>query len=129
MVNGSANYKTPWPDNQYLDTTYYTTEVGAYDTQVLGDYVSDSAYGTFDQGGNVREWNEAVVFSWARGTHGGSFCGDDVPLHASSRNNYYELSYPTLQLNNIGFRVSEVPEPATLSLLALGGLLVTRRRR
>ena len=37
-----------------IDSPYWRTEVGA----LAG---SSSAYGTFDQGGNVWEWDEAVL--------------------------------------------------------------------
>ena len=49
------------------NANYYTAPVptpsirGKY-TTVVGEFQnSDSPYGTFDQGGNVWEWNEAVV--------------------------------------------------------------------
>ena len=48
----NANYYTgtgPYP----IDSPYYTTVVGEFQN-------SASPYGTFDQGGNVWEWNEAV---------------------------------------------------------------------
>jgi sulfatase modifying factor 1 len=99
-----------------IGSPYYRTEVGEWEN-------SDSPYGTFDQGGNVWEWNEAIIGS-ARGLRGASFHYYDYYLHASNR--YYNP--PTGESIIIGFRVSEVPEPATMSLLALGGLAVLRRR-
>ena len=48
------------------------------------------------------------------------------PLHAQYR--AANLPYGT-EFRITGFRVALVPEPATLSLLALGGLLIARRRR
>ena len=115
MVNGSANY---W-NGGYLDTTYYTTEVGAYTAKP-----SDSAYGTFDQGGNVWEWNEALIMSY-RGLRGGSFDGGVINLLASSRHG----NGPSDESSAIGFRVSEVPEPATMAILTLGGIGMLRRRK
>jgi len=115
LVNGSANY---W-DGGYLDTTDYTTEVGAYT-----DKPSDSPYGTFDQGGNVWEWNEALIGS-NNGMRGGSFGNDDYYVHASIQYNYY----PAFEGRNIGFRVASVPEPVTMAILALGGLTLLRRRK
>ena len=116
MTNGSANYYGV----SYVDATYYTTECGAYDAKP-----SDSPYGTFDQGGNVWEWNEAIIGP-DRGLRGGSFKSYDGYLHASGR---YVFGSPALEDWGIGFRVSEVPEPATMAILALGGLAVLRRRR
>ena len=105
---------------------YYRTNVREFEN-------SASAHGTFDQGGNVWEWNEAVVYQDSshadRGMRGGSFCNSAVDsLRASSRYG----DYPTGQYYAyIGFRVSEVPEPASIVALAgaFGSLLAFRRRK
>ena len=81
MTNGSANY---YSSGHVIGSPYYRTEVGAYDAKP-----SDSPYGTFDQGGNVYEWNEAVLFDSDRGLRGGSFeYPDDYGLHATERVGY-----------------------------------------
>jgi len=56
---------------------------------------------------------------------GGSFYTDVGDLHASVRYGYD----PTLEYIDIGFRVSEVPEPATMAILMLGGIGILRRRK
>jgi sulfatase modifying factor 1 len=121
----SANY---YSSNYSIGSPYYRTNVGEFEN-------SDSPYGTFDQGGNVWEWNEAIVHQGldyaCRGIRGGSFGeylgGND--LAASSRND----EPPTNEsYYAIGFRVSEVvPEPSSLVALAcgLGMLLGLKRRR
>jgi len=103
---------------------YWRTEVGDHEN-------SASPYGTFDQAGNVWEWNEAVidlgtgdVADIYRGLRGGDYSNSFGSLLASYRS-YYD---PTGEGVFSGFRVAEVPEPATMSLLALGGLAVLRRR-
>ena len=49
-----------------------------------------------------------------------------VYLHASYRIDFY---CPTDEDNSLGFRVSEVPEPASMAVLTLGsiGMLIRRR--
>lgn len=106
-----------------LGSPYWRTEAGEFEN-------SDSPYGTFDQGGNVWEWNESVVreeWDYAlRGLRGGAFdLSDTISLPASCRSN----DFPSYGERNVGFRVVQVPEPVTLSLLALGGLAMLRRRR
>jgi len=98
---------------------YYRTEVGEWEN-------SDSPYVTFDQGGNVWEWNEAITLGSYRGLRGGSFSGSGSNLLASYRNSHY---YPASESNGVGFRVSEVPEPGTMALLMLGGIGILRRRK
>ena len=98
LVNGSANYYS----GGFVDPTYYTTEVGTY----IGR-PSDSAYGTFDQGGNMWEWNEADIFGDGsyRGMRGGSFWGDDNDLSAEIR----QMNTATSESKYIGFRVAGIP--------------------
>ena len=93
---------------------------------------SEELNGTYDMMGNVWEWMESPRYTGdygtgsSRGLRGGSYGIGDFNLASSTRTS----SMPNNEVITVGFRVaSEVPEPATLTLLALGALLVTRRRR
>ncbi len=98
MTNGSANY---YDGSLTIGNPYYRTEVGAYDAKP-----SDSPYDTFDQGGNVWEWNEAVLYGSYRGVRGRSlYYISGYDLHAA----YRDSSYPTGESLSIGIRVAEVP--------------------
>jgi hypothetical protein len=64
--------------------------------------LSPGPYGTFDQGGDLFQWNEtAMTGSW-RGVRVGSFDINSNNLRSSVRNN----DDPTDENNNIGFRVA-----------------------
>ena len=114
----SANYAANWPNDVTIGGPYWRTEVGEFEN-------SESPYDTFDQGGNLYEWNEAILYGSQRGWRGGSFLSNATGLHVSSGFHYD----PAGVYSGLGFRVSEIPEPATLSLLALGGLAILRKRR
>jgi formylglycine-generating enzyme required for sulfatase activity len=83
----------------------------------VGAYTSSpSEYATFDQGGNVLEWNEAIIAGSRRGLRGDGFLG--VPSYVAAS---FRAAQPgTLEQHNIGFRVAMIPEPTTALLLAVG---------
>lgn len=101
---------------------YYLTEVGEFEN-------SASPYGTFDQTGNVYEWNEAVFSSTSRGLRGGSFNYGLIfgnSLHADVRTG----GSPAVGYYYVGFRVaSAIPEPTTLALALTAALLTAATRR
>jgi formylglycine-generating enzyme len=115
MADASGNnvncFGTPYP----IDSGKYTTVVGEFQN-------SHSPYGTFDQDGNVREWNE-TVFVWGdpyeyvlRGQRGGSHMEQSYQLGTHCRN--YE--FPTSAFGNWGFRVVGVPEPNSIIMMLTG---------
>ena len=118
-TGNSANcYPNPYPAGSL-------TNAGAYG-------LSDSPYGTYDQGGNVWEWNEEIVVSGLyRGLRGGDWYGIASYLAAS----YPSYMLPTLEYGYVGFRVASlVPEPGpgllgTMGVLSVLVLSASRRRR
>jgi len=124
LVDGSANYFDGFPRP---DPAYYSTPVGAYTAKP-----SVSAYGTYDQGGNIYEWTETgASLTDPNGIRGGSWGGGSMA--ASDRN---DTDGPWDDDSDRGFRLAgsleqsaAIPEPATLSLLGLGVAALLRRRR
>lgn len=95
----------------------YLTNVGAY-TQ------ADSFYGTFDQGGNVFEWNDTVISS-SRGLRGGSWDSFNFYLQPTDRDGYGS----GLETDDIGFRLATVPEPTVAVSLMLGFVVMASLRK
>ncbi len=105
--------------NQANCQSGYVSDVGSYTG-------SASPYGTFDQGGNVWEWNEQLFNGNNRGRRGGGWPAGSGNLAATAAG--YEVSNWEY---DIGFRVaSVVPEPGSFLLVCTGllGLGIHERR-
>jgi formylglycine-generating enzyme required for sulfatase activity len=123
-IGGTANQA-----NIYDDVRFSVTQSGVYNlgqdylTPVGAFTASASFYETFDQGGNVFEWNES------RGLRGAAWGYDKEDLRASNR---YENQDPSHESGTIGFRLASIepiPEPGTaLFGLACLGVAALRRR-
>ena len=88
---------------------------------------SASAYGTFDQGGDVSQWTDSVYLDLYRALRGGSWSSSTLLLKSSFPEvfndpaNGHDL--------DIGFRVATVPEPTVLVSLMMGlGMLGCMQR-
>jgi formylglycine-generating enzyme required for sulfatase activity len=91
----------------------------------VGSAAANNYFGTSDQGGNLREWNNSVIGS-SRGLRGGSFNNNEIDLRSSS----HASNVPTFENVITGFRVASVPEPTSIFLTMLaGGMMLIRRKR
>jgi formylglycine-generating enzyme len=95
-VTGSPTYD---PSQNYL------TDVGAYSA-------SADPYGTFDEGGNVFQWNEAIIDGMYRGVRGGAWRQPFWEMSSS----YRGINNPSEEDSLTGFRVATIPEPSTTVL-------------
>jgi formylglycine-generating enzyme required for sulfatase activity len=77
-----------------IGAPYYRTEVGAHEN-------SASPYGTFDQGGNVMEFTEAVPVSDIRRIRGGSWFWGNI----LGKFDVDDVMHSSDQFNDLGFRV------------------------
>jgi formylglycine-generating enzyme required for sulfatase activity len=117
--NGNnANYfvsnGSPYP----IQTPYFTTVVG----QFLN---SASAYGTFDQGGNALEWTEETYVGYLD-VRGGAFDYGYRDILSTS----HDYTLANNETYNLGFRIVQVPEPASLAIFGFcAALLMCRHGR
>lgn len=93
-TGNSANFKVG-ANTTTGDTLHPHTAVGAY-------LLSDSPYGTFDQGGNVAEWNETFVATGKRVRRGGDSNATALYLAGATR----ESIVAALESGGTGFRLA-----------------------
>jgi len=97
----------------------------------VGDFTNVGSYpgtpspsGSFDQAGNIFEWDETILQASYRGVQGGSFA------HDASFTAFVGIGFlPSYEDPYLGFRLAEVPEPSTGLLVGAGLALLAARRR
>ena len=115
-VGNTANFLGPG-GHSAVDGPNHLTDVGAY-------AASPSSYGTFDQSGDVFQWTEGLDGVY-RHLRGGSW--EDGPDYLRAA--VWNISYPTREYGNFGFRVAaSVPEPSTATLAIVAYAMVCWRR-
>jgi formylglycine-generating enzyme len=128
--NSNPNYWLYPTQSNTISTSQANYEPAGFnnavgDTTPVGSYPYPSYYGTYDQGGDVYQWNESIYDGSNRGLRGGSCVSADIYMQSGADEN----DNATEILNIFGFRVSQVPEPASVGILVIGlsGMLLRRR--
>ena len=109
----NANYEAILgqpPTATRTDPTDWLTPVGAFAD-------SPSAFGTYDETGDVYQWDETAIGT-SRGLRGGGFADFASDLISGTGAD----TGATLQNEEVGFRVAYVPEPNTGAILTLGAI-------
>jgi formylglycine-generating enzyme required for sulfatase activity len=129
---GSDSAPTPVLSGTSANTAVYNDYIRQSGPADITNAGGLSPYGTMGQGGNVWEWNETAydgsnnTADESREFRGGSW-GSSGTTNLDSLTRYSYI--PTIEDSYVGFRVAMIPEPSSLSLLALGGVVVALRRR
>jgi formylglycine-generating enzyme required for sulfatase activity len=116
-TNPGNNGNFRLPSGAYaIGAPYYRTLVGEFE-------LSQSPYGTFDQGGNISEWMDPSGTTGVNVHRGGWFhVTSSQQPHANNLNVAAGLDLHSFQ---IGFRVASlVPEPSAMLSTALGSILI-----
>jgi formylglycine-generating enzyme required for sulfatase activity len=120
MIGNGANEA-----NYYTGNGYSVTQSSSYDPSqnyltAVGSFTgSASYYGTYDQSGDVFNWEATTVSSDSFVLRGGGWASRDADGVSSSDRDYY--LYPPLELGGlVGFRVASIPEPNSFMLILAG---------
>jgi formylglycine-generating enzyme required for sulfatase activity len=103
----------------------------------VGSAGNSSFHGAFDMNGNVREWIQDTAFNQGfRGQMGGDFTSgfnSDPNFVFGLDPAFVSFAVPTSEGSDVGFRfaspLTAVPEPGSLTLVGIVGLVALRRRR
>lgn len=87
-----------------MDPSLPYTSAGAYT-------LTHSSYGTFDQGGNVAEWNETAFDANKKIRRGGAWSTTASSLSSATR----EGQAPTTENDATGFRLATIAAPAAVA--------------
>lgn len=123
--HGHANFATPGDDLAAIVDRL----------KAVGSYTDAASYfGTFDQAGNVEEWNDSIPDSLSalRRIGGGSWFSDwDQIMSAYLPHPNDGGEDPAFEWFNTGFRLASlsVPEPGVGGIMGVGLLLLARRKR
>ena len=114
------NYDYAYPSDSYIDDQPWDVTAG---------YSPEELNGTYDMMGNYWEWMESP---FNRGSYlpasARGYRGNGYNMGTSIRSGNRDDRDPDWERYNEGFRVASVPEPCSLVLLGLGGLVLRRRR-
>ena len=107
---------------------------GNLTTVASAGLLSDSFYGTSDQGGNAIEWIDTLVprnGGPRPGIRGGTFANDYGLMVSLTQDDSFMFAGALGEFYTSGFRVATIPEPTTYLMATFGliALFVARRRR
>jgi formylglycine-generating enzyme len=120
-LSSSTNGANFW-NNVYTVPNTYLTDVGAFTS-------SASPFGTFDQNGDLSQWIEgAGYYPGTFRLRGGSWGSVGGNLISTYR---FPGDGASISTGDVGFRIVQlaIPEPASLVMLALGGIALLVRHR
>ena len=127
--NGGTSTYSVYPNDQNVTITKADANYGSFGSTDVGSYSGDpSSYGTFDQAGNVWEWNDIDALSGSsRELRGGAWDSSAFSLTFMTR---LAFNSPWVEELDVGFRVASIPEPtsAVLAMVASGMMLIRRKR-
>jgi len=115
-----------------LGGTYTVDEVHIWNNNTNGDWVADSVDIIFSENATFGDADDTEVnFDLAAPTGGNGYTGEHFTFTPIANATHVRLEAISAQ-SFVGlseFRVSLIPEPASLALLGLGGLLIVGRSR